>query len=1148
MPTPQRDRVFVSYSHKDKEWLEKFSAVLAPDIRNGRVDYWDDRELQSGDPWYSKILDGIDAARVAVLLVSPNFLASRFIMEEELPRILAARGDGITIIWVPLFGTFYGPGAPPQIKPLTEVQAAFDASKPLAEQDPASQTTLLLDLCHQIQRLINPGRVPSNLPFNSLAELFKGRDESLTQLDRSLRQHGSAAIVQPQAIHGLGGIGKTRLAIEYAWRHQDDFTAFLFVSANTPDDLDRNLAALCRPDSLDLPENQSPKQDEQRDAVIRWLQQNRGWLLILDNVDTDEGVRAAKTLVAKLRGGHVLITSRVTEWGRGVRPLALDVLQPLDAVALLLESAHSWRASRSDDGSQARTLADCLGCLPLALTHATAYMQHHHQGFTAYLIDFEKHFERLLAYHDHLAIEYETELEVKTDKPVTAEAKAARKKFVKTVATTFFLSFDRLASEAKAILQSAAFLAPDPIPAAMFEQCPDEMDVLVNLWCKETSTAKSGQSVADALAELARYSLISRGEGVFNIHRMEQLVLRSRVAKDRWPEWIEGTRSVLCKYAPDETAENPNTWPVWNLLRPHAEVLVAFAKDDSRVQPHLALLEAMGQLYFGKALYRENLAVDEIAVKVAESLHGPESDEMAHRLLAYGETLRVLGRFNDAESAFRRSLAIRERSDGPETLSVASVLNYVAIVLSDLGREQESELLHRRVLAIYDSQEEKANKLDVIKTLSNLGVMVAGNGDLVEAESLLRRAVSIAEKHLEPEHYLGLFPLSILGRVLARKGDLEQAETLCRTTLRIRESVLGPDHPHTLQSANGLAEVLMRRGNFPEAVALSRRVLATETRTLGPDHPAKLSSAQTLAVILEKKGDYAEAEEILRQNLGRSERLFGADNPRTLTCLNNLALVLESKGDGISAAETCRLALDGRKRVLGDDHTDTIQSLGDLARLLENLGRFEEAFPLRQRVLETQERKFGSEHPDTLRSWNQHAHALRKQGRAGQAEPIDRKTSATTTKILGETNPLTIHRRNNLVLTLILLGKLAEARQILAASWRLIAPPRANTTPRIALLRCFIAALELQPGTLCLGQLKTLLTGPKLPVAEDVSVPWDIAYFIEHLKPNLGEHNAEFLTALVAALNDPAKLPDLDRFPEWNNQLPIPLDVPWPEK
>ena len=127
-----------------------------------------------------------------------------------------------------------------------------------------------------------------------------------------------------------------------------------------------------------------------------------------------------------------------------------------------------------------------------------------------------------------------------------------------------------------------------------------------------------------------------------------------------------------------------------------------------------------------------------------------------------------------------------------------------------------------------------------------------------------------------------------------------------------------------------------------------------------------------------------------------------------------------------------------------------------------------------------------------------------------------------------------------------MLGKLEEARQILAANWRLNAPPHANTTPRIAFLRHLIALLESQPDTPFLGQIKTILTGPDLPVSSDVAVPWDIAYFIEFLKPKLGEHNTEFLTALVAALNDRSHLLALDSFLEWCNQPPVPLDTPWP--
>lgn len=134
------------------------------------------------------------------------------------------------------------------------------------------------------------------------------------------------------------------------------------------------------------------------------------------------------------------------------------------------------------------------------------------------------------------------------------------------------------------------------------------------------------------------------------------------------------------------------------------------------------------------------------------------------------------------------------------------------------------------------------------------------------------------------------------------------------------------------------------------------------------------------------------------------------------------------------------------------------------------------------------------------------------------------------------------------MLTLITLGKLEEARQILAANWRLNAPPHANTTPRIAFLRHLIALLESQPDTPFLGHLKTLLTGPELPAASDVAVPWDIAYFIERLNAKLGVRNAEFLTALVVALNDRTKVADLEQFPDWKDQPPVPLDTPWPDE
>ena len=166
-------------------------------------------------------------------------------------------------------------------------------------------------------RFAEPGAIaskPQNLPYFSLGSHFKGREAFLTDLHQRLMATpgAAAAIVARQAIHGLGGVGKTRLAVEYAWRYQADYTALLFVFADTPANLRRNLAALTEP--LRLPQQEAQEEDVRVAAVLRWLEDKNGWLLILDNVDTDATAQAVEHFLPRLQRGHVLITSRLAHW------------------------------------------------------------------------------------------------------------------------------------------------------------------------------------------------------------------------------------------------------------------------------------------------------------------------------------------------------------------------------------------------------------------------------------------------------------------------------------------------------------------------------------------------------------------------------------------------------------------------------------------------------------------------------------------------------------------------------------------------------------------------------------------------------------------------------------------------------------------
>ncbi len=160
-----------------------------------------------------------------------------------------------------------------------------------------------------------------NLPFASLGSLFKGREEALDKLHKALAADaGGAKAIVGRALHGLGGTGKTRLAVEYALKHEAEHSALLFLRADTPATLDTSLAALAGPDILDLPEKDAREDAAKIAAALGWCEAHPGWLMILDNVDDAPAVAAVAKLLARLSGGrHPTIASAHPAWAAAGR-------------------------------------------------------------------------------------------------------------------------------------------------------------------------------------------------------------------------------------------------------------------------------------------------------------------------------------------------------------------------------------------------------------------------------------------------------------------------------------------------------------------------------------------------------------------------------------------------------------------------------------------------------------------------------------------------------------------------------------------------------------------------------------------------------------------------------------------------------------
>ena len=524
---------------------------------------------------------------------------------------------------------------------------------------------LLRSKLHDILARAGALKKPVNLPLASIGGLFKGRCDWLEGLSRSLGTVPDTADtpVAARVLCGLGGIGKTRLALEYAWRHAEDYTARLFVGADSVEALQRNLAALCRPAVLDLPEQRETDEGKQRDAVLTWMRQHPGWLLILDNVDTEDAATAVETLVPQLTGGHLLVTSRLTNWSSSLTGLPVDILSIYAAAGFLLERTESRRRRLADDTAQAKTLAEALGCLALALEQAGAYIAQRRLGFNGYLEEWRSQRDKVLAWYDLRLMQYPN-----------------------SVAVTWQTTFDRLGEPARHLLQRSAWLSPAPIPETL-------LDVPV----------PDGDNEADpftALAELESYSLVTRATDSqsFSVHRLVQEVTRRQHDAPEHTRLTEALRWLDAAFAGDPV--DVRDWPILNPLLPHVQAVAEHADAAGINVPTLRLRNELGVMYLTKSLYAEAEPLMRRALTINEASLGPDHPDVTRDLNNLASLLQVTNRLADAELLRRRALAIAEAGFGPDHPKVAIRLNNLASLLQATNRLAEAEPLMRRALVI----------------------------------------------------------------------------------------------------------------------------------------------------------------------------------------------------------------------------------------------------------------------------------------------------------------------------------------------------------------------------------------------------------------------------------------------------------------
>jgi tetratricopeptide (TPR) repeat protein/DNA-binding XRE family transcriptional regulator len=747
---------------------------------------------------------------------------------------------------------------------------------------------------------------------------FIGRDNMLQQLHRTLTHERRAVLSQSYALSGLGGIGKTQTAIEYAYRYVNDYTAVFWINAETNGGVFSSFSAIA--DVLNLPEKQDKEQSRVIAAVTRWLTGHSDWLVIFDNV---EDLELVKSILPPARCGSLLFTSRRQALGFTTQTLNLEQMTLEEGMRFLLLRARllDTMASLDQLAPEDRVLAEeivvAMDGLPLALDQAGAYIESTQCSLADYLRLFQSSQVRLLDERDTHA-----------DHPLS-------------VSRTFALAFERLEQTnpaAAELLTVCAFLAPDAIPEAFF------LDGAAHLGPTFEVLATDPLLFNTVIKALLTYSLVQRNSTLqtLTVHRLVQVVLKERLSEVTQSVWTRRVLQAMKQIFPHDKSQ-ADYWQFCEQLLPHALVCIVLSEQwyENEV-PHIALISHVATYLSNRAHYVQAEPLYQRAVQIGENALGSEHPLVAEALHGLAHLYREQGKYEEAEPLLQRALVIRERTLGGEHPLVPETLNELAILYRHQGKYKDAEPLYKRALHIRE-QQLGSEHLDTASSLNDLAVLYRHQGKYKDAEPLYKRALRIREQQLGSEHLDTANSLNNLAILYQHQGKYGDAESLYQRALAICEQQLGSEHPYTAISLNNLATFYRHQGNYVQAEPLYQRVLSIRERLLGTDHPDTATSLCDLAILYHDQGNYVQAEPLYQQALRIRTQRLGAEHPETITAIYNLARLWDAQGKSQDARLLYKQALLGREQALGYNHPKTQETRKNYVTLLHVLSLHEEA-------------------------------------------------------------------------------------------------------------------------------------------------------------------------------------------------------------
>ena len=625
---------------------------------------------------------------------------------------------------------------------------------------------------------------------------FTGREKLLDDLRERLGGGETMAVtdVTTQTVTGLGGVGKTQLAVEYAHRHRGDYQVVWWLRAEKTESINDDLEALA---GKLFPGVEFPEQKEAVEAALDWLRQNENWLLLYDNAEDPKSVKPFLPVGGR---GHIIITSRYRHWRGVAETLEVSTFSRPESVEFIA------KRTGNDDDEAAKQLAAALGDLPLALEQACAYIEACEKPLADYV--------RLLAERqDDLLDKY------------------APEDHEYSVIKTFGLAIEALGEKETAVdlLSLCAFFAPDEIPLEAIRVVAEKAPNIIPEPLR--TTAQDEVAFDDAVAALLRFSLVEKEGELLFIHRLVQAVARERMGEDEQKKWVGTAVKVMYAVFPGDEHNDPGdvrNWPWMAIISQHAlaaarmaEMLEVELVGVTALYNYLGLyLEKRGQYVMARALL-------EHALTIVKRERGIENPSFASLLNNLGVVLREQEDLQGARKLHEWALKINEKVYHANHITVATNVNNVGTILQDLDDLDGAKKHYERALAIWEKEYGREN-LIVANGYNNLGEVLRQTRkpkNLKDAKKIHEYVLNIRRKKLGEDNLDVATSYNNLGLVLSDLGHVEESKSNFEKALKIRFAELGEKNAYTVQSFNNLAGALKRLNDFAGARELYERAL-----------------------------------------------------------------------------------------------------------------------------------------------------------------------------------------------------------------------------------------------------------------------------------------------------------------------------------